>query len=76
MLGARFANRAVIVQWLNETEMVVKLARVIPESEAWLYENQDALGAVRMGLAQARQNQVTPGPDVDADADLARQLED
>ena len=63
-LGGRFANRAVIVEALSETELVVRLARVIPESEAWLYENGEALAAVRAGLAQARAGNVTRGPDL------------
>jgi hypothetical protein len=75
VLGRRFANRAVIVEQLSETEVVVKLARVIPESEAWLYENAAALGSVRRGLAQARGGEVAEGPDVDADADVAAELE-
>jgi hypothetical protein len=75
-LGGGFANRAVIIEQLSETEVVVKLARVIPEREAWLYENKKALTAVRNGLAQARAGKVTAGPDMKGDADLARQLED
>jgi hypothetical protein len=76
VLGGRFANRAVIVEQLSETEMVIKLARVIPESEAWLYDNAAALTAVRNGLAQARAGEVTEGPNVDTDTDFAAQLED
>jgi len=54
------------------------LARLgaILEREAWLYETPKALATVRKGLAQARAGQVTAGPDVDADTDLAAQLED
>ena len=75
VLGGRFANRAVIVQELSDTEVVIKLARDIPESEAWLYENSEALAAVRMGLTQARAGEVTQAPDVHADAALAAKLE-
>ena len=32
-LGARFANRTVIIQHLSETELLVTLARVVPENE-------------------------------------------
>jgi hypothetical protein len=76
VLGGQFANRAVIMERLSETEIMIKLARVIPEREAWLYENPVALSAVRKGLAQARAGTVGQGPDVDADADLAARLED
>ena len=75
-LGGRFANRHVIVQPLSDTEMIIKIARVIPESEAWLYDNPEAFGAVRAGLAQARGGQVAAGPDLDADAHFAADLED
>jgi hypothetical protein len=35
-------------------EIVLPLARVIPEREAWLYDNKEAQDAVRRGLEQAR----------------------
>ena len=76
VLGGRFANRVVIIKRLSDTEVVVKLARVIPESEAWLYENAEALAAVRKGLAQARAGELTQGPDVEADATFGTELED
>lgn len=75
-LGGDFANRAVIVERLSDTEVLVKLARVIPESEAWIYENAEALGSVRRGLAQARARQAGQGPDLEADSRLAAELED
>jgi hypothetical protein len=76
VLGGSFANRQVIIQRLSDTEVVVKLARVIPESEAWLYDNPKALNAVRTGLAQARTGKLAKGPDLDADAKVANELED
>ena len=76
ILGGQFANRAVLVEKLSETEVLVKMARVIPEREAWLYENPAALASVRTGLAQARSGEVNSGPDLDADQRLISQLED
>ncbi len=32
-LGTRFANRTVIIQEVSDTELLVQLARVIPENE-------------------------------------------
>jgi len=71
-LGGRFANRAVIVEHRSEDEVVVRLARVIPEREAWLYENPQALVSVRRGLGQARKGSVAKKPpDLKAAAKLA-----
>ena len=53
-----------------------KLARVIPEREAWLYENKEALAAVRNGLAQARSGKAAAGPNLDSDAQIAALLKD
>ena len=76
-LGERFANRAVIVEHQGDDAVIVRLARVIPERVAWLYENPEALASVRRGLDQARKGGVTKiPPDLQAAAKLAGQLED
>ena len=76
-LGTHFANRAVIVEHRSTDEVVVRLARLIPEGEAWLYENPKALSSVRRGLDQARNGRVAKqAPDLRAAAKLAAQLED
>ena len=76
-LGGHFANRAVIVEHRSEDEVVVRLARVIPEREAWLYENPKALASVRRGLDQARKGNVAKNPpDLKKAVKLATQLED
>ncbi len=76
-LGGHFANRAVIVEHRSDDEVVVRLARVIPECEVWLYENPKALASVRRGLDQARKGGVTKkAPDLKAAAKLVKQLED
>ena len=76
-LGGHFANRAVIVEHPSDDVVIVRLARVIPEREVWLYENPRALASVRRGLDQARKRNVTKNPpDLNAAAKLAEQLED
>lgn len=76
-LGGNFANRVVIVEHRSEDEVLIRLCRVIPEREAWLYENPEALASVRLGLAQARKGKVAKKPpDLKAAAKLAEQLED
>ncbi len=76
-LGGHFANRAVIVEQQGDDAVIVRLARVIPEREAWLYENPQALVAVRLGLNQALKGKVAKNsPDLKAASKLAARLED
>ena len=75
-LGDRFANRTVIVEDIDDTEVRITLARVIPEREAWLYANPKAKALVRKGLAQARARRLAKAPDLAADAAWARQIAD
>lgn len=73
-LGEAFKNCTLIIEERG-SEIVLKRARVIPESEAWLYENQDALASVRRGLKQATARQLSNGPDLHEAAELADRLE-
>jgi hypothetical protein len=63
-LGAEFANSTFLVEREGD-RIVIRPARVIPEREAWLYENEEALGRVRAGLAQARARKFAKGPSLD-----------
>ncbi|MCY2960572.1 MAG: hypothetical protein NTY35_10445 [Planctomycetota bacterium] len=74
-LGEAYANRTLIIEDRGD-EIVVRLARVIPEREAWLYENPAALESVRRGLAQARGGKLVDGPDLKKSAKLAAKLGD
>ncbi|HKY70094.1 MAG TPA: hypothetical protein VJ205_04270 [Gammaproteobacteria bacterium] len=58
-LGKEFANK---VFSLQEKQGNIELipVRLIPEKEAWLYENQEALEAVRLGLNQAKRGEGKP----------------
>ncbi len=75
-LGRRFAGKMVIVQNIDASSVVVTAAVVIPEREAWLYQNKAALAAVRCGLQQARKRQFTIPAKPNDDEALARQLDD
>lgn len=75
-LGDRFANRMVIVEEVDDTEVRVTLARVIPEREAWLHENATAQQAIARGLDQAKLRRFVKAPDLARDAKLAEQIRD
>ncbi len=68
-LGSAFAGRLVLVDETDPNKIIITLARAIPEEEAWLYQNEEALALVRHGLAQApraasarRRPTLTPTP--------------
>jgi uncharacterized LabA/DUF88 family protein len=76
-LGSRFANRTVIVEELDDSEIRITLAQVIPEKEVWLYKNPKALDSVRRGLAQAKKREFTTSPpDLRQDAQIAERIDD
>ncbi|MSQ95374.1 MAG: hypothetical protein EXR98_12555 [Gemmataceae bacterium] len=77
MLGNRLAGRMVIIDDSDPNHIVITPAVAIPECEAWLYENPEALRRVREGLKQAREGRFAKNPpDLAADAALADQLGD
>jgi hypothetical protein len=74
-LGKAFSNRTMLVETRGD-EIVLRLVRVIPEREAWLYEKGEALAAVRRGLKQAKAGDFSKGPDLGAARKLADRLQD
>lgn len=75
-LGKEFAGRTVTVRKSKDGRIVIVPVKVVPEDEAWLYENQKARASVRRGLAQAKDRKFAKGPDLDADAELADSIDD
>ena len=74
-LGRKFSGSTMLVEEAADGTIILRPAVVIPANEAWLWKNKTALAAVRSGLNQARHREFVKGPDVDADAALAKQLE-
>lgn len=76
MLGTALAGRMVIVDASDPERIVISPAVAIPEREAWLYKNKEALSRVRKGLEQARNGHFSKSPpNLDEDAALADQLD-
>ncbi|MCP4656206.1 MAG: hypothetical protein GY856_12405 [bacterium] len=76
-LGPKFANRTVLVREVDDTEVVVTLAAVIPEREAWLFANPQARQLVSTGIEQAAAGQFAEtAPDPAADLALLAEAED
>ena len=63
-LGSEFADATVIIDRLADGTVVIKKAKVIPEVDAWLYDNPKALASVRSGLKQARDGKFAKKPPV------------
>ena len=75
-LGEAFANKTMLVDWQDD-QIILRFARVIPESEAWVYENPKALESLRRGLGQARDKKFSrKGPDLEEAKILADKLQD
>ncbi len=66
-LPKEFANSLVDVVVVDEFEVRIRKVVSIPEREAWLWKNSNALGAVMIGLQQARAGELVEGPDLAAD---------
>ncbi len=60
-LGRQFAGRTVQLQ-KDDDGILIKFYRVVPEREAWLWENETAKALVDRGLKQARDGELNDGP--------------
>ncbi len=76
MLGSAFVNRTVLVDDSDPDRIIITPVVAIPEREAWLYKNPEALASVRRGLEQARAGEFVEPPDLAAGAALAAEIED
>jgi hypothetical protein len=75
-LGRGAAGRSVVVEEDDEG-FSVRYVRVVPEREAWLWNNEGALASVRAGIEAAARGEFTDAPaDFDAALKLAAELPD
>lgn len=77
VLGKKFAGKTVIIEEIDDTEIRILTAALIPEREMWLHKNKRAMARVQEGLAQARAGAFSANPpEVAADAKQTAQLDD
>lgn len=74
-LGDEFVNQQVIIEQVDETEVRVTLAKIIPARETWLYRNPAAKAAVSKGLKAAAARDFAPAPDLKRDEKQIRRRE-
>lgn len=74
-LGAAYANSTFLVEKSDDC-IIIRPARIIPEREAWLYKNKEALESVRRGLAQARAGNFVKGPSIEEELRIAGTMPD
>jgi hypothetical protein len=74
-LGRAYAGRLVEVDEEDDA-LVLKFRRVVPEREAWLWENGDALATVQRGLNQARAGRLGELVNLEAIFDFAEGIPD
>jgi hypothetical protein len=72
-LGREYAGRTVQLE-KNDGGIVIRFYRVVPEREAWLWENETAKAMVDRGLKQARDGELNDGPDLTAAFAFANSL--
>jgi hypothetical protein len=62
-LGHEYAGKTVQVE-KEQDAVIVRFYRMVPDREAWLWENDTAMGMVERGLSQAHRGELTDGPDL------------
>ncbi len=77
VLGPQFANKPVIIKQVDDTEVRVIAAEVVPQRELWLHRNTKARDTLHRGLEQAKTRQFSrKPPNLDADEAFAKSLGD
>lgn len=74
-VGRKYAGRSVCVRE-DADALVLMFYRAVPEHEAWLWENETASQLVQTGLQQARNGELSTGPDLTAAFALADEIPD
>lgn len=76
LLGEEWAGSTVLVEKLASGEFLIKPAVIIPAREKWLFENDEALDSVLLGLKQARAGEFVKKPAFNKKKSWKDKLED
>lgn len=61
-LGSQYANKHVQVVEAGPSELLLRFVTVVPEHEAWLFQNKAARESVAQGLEQAKGKEFAENP--------------
>jgi hypothetical protein len=75
-LGTKFAGKIVKIEEKDDHQLEVTICRVVPEREAWLWDNPIASQLVSIGVDQAHRGELTEGPDLAAAFAFADEIPD
>ena len=59
-LGKRYASSTFLVEVVDNEDIILKKAVVIPERELWLLKDPEALKSVHKGLKEAKKHKLHP----------------
>lgn len=68
-LGSKFANKTFIVEEINENEVRLTEAAIVPKRELWLHQNPNSLASVVRGIEGAQRREFVEPPNLAADAE-------
>lgn len=57
-LGKRYASSTFLVEEIDDEDLLLKKAAVIPERELWLLKDPEALKSVHRGMEDAKSNRL------------------
>lgn len=76
VLGDSIKDQQFQVLRNEEGELLLIPVVTIPKREAWLFQNEKALNAVKKGLKHAKEGKLNNGPNLKAAAALAKKIAD
>lgn len=76
LLGEELAGTTVLIEKRANGEYIIKPAVVIPASEKWLFDNEEAMSSVMLGLKQAREGKFVKNPSFSKKKSWKDELED
>ena len=62
LLGSEYANTEFIIDHRKDGVILLRPAVTVPVTEAWLFQNKEALVSVTKGLEQARRREFVDSP--------------
>lgn len=76
LIGSEYANVKFIIERRKDGVILLMPAVTIPVSEAWLFENKEALASVARGLKQAQRREFVDSPVLKKDENWISKLDD